>query len=415
VRRPPMRALGAALVLVTLVGFCNALAMRRARAATVFSNYNGLDCSCGYSGGFYAEAFSPTGDFDFTGAAASIQNEFPENHSFSMALYSATASGVPDSPLWTSGTVTVGPLASTLAFAAYGGPPILLQAGTEYFLVLDLPTPINPLWIADGLSFGPAFSSTDGSSWESIGQQNNQFEIFGTAPGSAPIPEPATWTLLLIGFGVAGLVSYRRRLCTGLADPEKTPRRRFRTLLRPIFDPEPRHAPEFARVEGHERCTAPARLRGNQRVARSDRLAARFEESADFAGLARVLDVESGLTESGGQEKLKRAARLLTALALGAAIFEFEHDNGRNDHRRSGGKFAIKPLNNSRLALVEREDHDIGVETIHSFSRTKSRRRARWAARRQATPRAGTLSRRRRPTPRATPQRRTSPFQAAPG
>lgn len=152
-----MRALGAALVLLMLVGFCNALAIRPASAATVFSNYNGLDCSCGYSGGFYAEAFSPTGDFDFTGAAASIQNAFREDHSFSMALYSATSSGAPGSQLWTSGTVTVGPLASTLAFAAYGGPPILLQAGSEYFLVLDLPTPINPLWIADGLLSGRHF------------------------------------------------------------------------------------------------------------------------------------------------------------------------------------------------------------------------------------------------------------------
>jgi len=199
-----MRALGAALVLLTLVGFCNALAMRPVAAATVFSNYNGLNCSCGYSGGFYAEAFSPSGDFDFTGAAASIQNAFREDHSFSMALYSATALGAPGSPLWTSGNVTVGPQASTLSFAAYSGPPILLQAGSEYFLVLDLPTPINPLWIADGLSFGPAFSSTDASSWESLGEQNNQFEIFGTAPGPAPIPESATWTLLLIGFALTG-------------------------------------------------------------------------------------------------------------------------------------------------------------------------------------------------------------------
>ena len=197
-------------VFLMLVAVCNALAMRSAKAATVSSNYNGLDCSCGYSGGFYAEAFSPTGDFDFTGAAASIQNAFREDHSFSMALYSATPPGVPGSPLWTSGTVTVGPLASTLAFAAYSGPPISLQAGSEYLLVLDLPTPINPLWIADGLSFGPAFSSADGSSWSSLGEQNNQFEIFGTALGAAPIPEPATWALLLLGFALTGFVSNTR-------------------------------------------------------------------------------------------------------------------------------------------------------------------------------------------------------------
>jgi hypothetical protein len=91
----------------------------------------------------------------------------------------------------------------------YNGPPILLQAGTEYFLVLDIPGTVNPIWIGDGFSSVPAFRSADGLSWSSIGEQNLQFEIFGTALGAA-IPEPETWVLVLLGFGLAGFVTNRR-------------------------------------------------------------------------------------------------------------------------------------------------------------------------------------------------------------
>jgi hypothetical protein len=227
-------AVVAIVIVFALAGVGNALATRAARAATVFDNYNGLNCSCGFSDGFFAEEFSPGSDFDFTGAAASIQNAFREDHSFSMALYSATASGVPGSPLWMSGTVTVPPLASTLAFASYSGSPILLQTGVEYFLVLDLPTAINPLWIGDGLSAPLAFRSADGSSWSSIGDQDLQFEIFGAALGATAIPELAPWAMLLIGFALAGFVANRPALLVvfgsacdvaraGLADLEKTP------------------------------------------------------------------------------------------------------------------------------------------------------------------------------------------------
>jgi hypothetical protein len=81
-------------------------------------------------------------------------------------------------------------------------------------------------------------------------------------------------------------------------------------LRRPVLDPEPRHALELARVQGNELCAAPARLSGDQRIVgvESDRLAARVKKSTDFAGLASVLDIESGLVESGREEDLKRAS-----------------------------------------------------------------------------------------------------------
>jgi len=217
VRRSPMNAIGAVLVLLTLVGVCNALAMRPARAATVFSNTTGSNCKCGFGSAFYAEEFSPSGDFDFISAAAFVDNTDIEAQSFTMGLYSS----LPGSPLWTSGALNAPAKSATLVSASNSGSPILLQTGTEYFLVLDLSGGDAPNWLGQGSSSVPAFTSTDGSSWDSLGDQNLQFEITGVAPGSA-IPEPATWVLLLIGFGFLGFVANMRGL-TAFVLPRPSP------------------------------------------------------------------------------------------------------------------------------------------------------------------------------------------------
>jgi hypothetical protein len=206
-----MRALGAALVLLTLVAVCDALATRPARAATVFSNYTGSVCSCGFNFDFYAVGFAPASNFEFTGAAAFVQNQDSTNpETFSMALYSSNGAGAPGSSLWTSGTRTAPANASTLVDASDAGSSISLQAGIEYFLVLNISIRTSPIWLLQGSSSQPAYLSEDGISWFTADSQSAQFEIFGDALG-APIPEPATWTLLLIGFALTGFVSFRRR------------------------------------------------------------------------------------------------------------------------------------------------------------------------------------------------------------
>jgi hypothetical protein len=205
VRRSRTRAVGAILVLLTLVGLCHALTVHSARAATVFSNYNGMNCKCGFGAAFYAEEFSPSSDVDFTGAAAFVANTDIEAESFSMGLYSS----VPGSPMWTSGTLTAPESSATLVSASHSGSPILLQTGIEYFLVLNLSGSNSPNWLAEGSSSVLALTSSDGSSWNSLGEQNLQFEVFGVAPGAA-IPEPAPWAMLLLGFGLAGIVANRR-------------------------------------------------------------------------------------------------------------------------------------------------------------------------------------------------------------
>ncbi len=210
VGRSQTSALGAILVLVTLVGLCQALTARSTQAATVFSNYTASNCKCGFGGAFYAEEFSPSSDFDFTSVAAFVENTDVEAQSFSMGLYSSLSG----SPLWTSGTLNAPPTSATLVNASNSGSPILLQTGTDYFLVLNLSGGNSPNWLGQGSSSVPAFTSTDGSSWNSLGEQNLQFEVLGVAPGAA-IPEPAPWAMLLLGFGLMGFAANRRALLMG--------------------------------------------------------------------------------------------------------------------------------------------------------------------------------------------------------
>lgn len=160
---------------------------------------------------FYAVGFAPASDFEFTGAAAFVQNQDSTNpETFSMALYSSNGAGAPGSSLWTSGPLIAPANTSTLVTASDAGSSISLQSGTEYFLVLNLFNEAFAVWLFQGSSSQPSYLSQDGISWHTADSQPAQFEIFGDVVG-APIPEPATWTLLLIGFALTGFVSLRRR------------------------------------------------------------------------------------------------------------------------------------------------------------------------------------------------------------
>jgi PEP-CTERM motif-containing protein len=182
-----------------------ALLARPAQAATVFSNYNGVNCGCIFGLAFYASGFTPTSDYDFTGAAAFVLNENVSSpQPFSMALYSSTTTGGPGSALWTSGTLSA-PAGAALVNASYSGSPILLTGGHEYFLALNLSTSDAPGWLRDGSSSTPVYFSGDGTSWASLGESNPQFQVTG-----AVIPEPSTWALLMLGFAGLALASNRR-------------------------------------------------------------------------------------------------------------------------------------------------------------------------------------------------------------
>ena len=125
-------------------------------ANTVFSNYTGMYGSGG--AGSVAEGFTPTADFDFTGASVFMENYSIIDQPFSLALYSSTGSGAPDTVLWTSGTLTVSSVNQFhLVAANYGGAPILLQSGVEYFLAVDIPTvDFDIIWVEAGTASSPS-------------------------------------------------------------------------------------------------------------------------------------------------------------------------------------------------------------------------------------------------------------------
>jgi hypothetical protein len=212
VNRFPISAIRAIFILALCLGFSGPFAARPAQAATVFSNYTGSVCSCGFNFDFYAVGFAPASDFEFTGAAAFVQSQDSTSpETFSMALYSSNGAGAPGSSLWTSGPLIAPANTSTLVNASDAGPSISLQGGIEYFLVLNLFNTPRVVWLFQGSSSQPAYLSEDGISWLTADSQSAQFEIFGDAI-RASIPEPATWTLLLVGFALTGFVSLRRRL-----------------------------------------------------------------------------------------------------------------------------------------------------------------------------------------------------------
>jgi hypothetical protein len=218
VKRSPISAIRAILILFALgCGFSGLLA-RSAQAATVFSNYTGNDNGTGFQEiPFVAVGFTSTGNYDFIGAAAFLQNGDTSGNPqpLSIALYSSTSTGAPGSSLWTSGTLDAPPPAGSdaLVSASYGGSPILLQSGQSYFLVLNLSMSDAPSWLAVGSSSTPVFRSDDGISWTGLPRNSLQFQVFG-AP-VAVIPEPTPWAMLLLGFAGLGFAASRRARSKG--------------------------------------------------------------------------------------------------------------------------------------------------------------------------------------------------------
>ena len=187
-----------------------------ATADTIFSSYNAANCLCGIAGsGPNAEGFTPTANYDFSGAEAFISNSAFSAQTISLALYSSV-SGLPGVQEWSSGPLSVpaatGVVNSPTAFlgligATYSGSAIPLNDGTPYFLVVDLGSS-SVVWESAG-NYDAPYAFYSGGMWHSPGPSRLQFEVFGTPTSAAAIPEPASLTLLAAGF--ASVFAIRRR------------------------------------------------------------------------------------------------------------------------------------------------------------------------------------------------------------
>lgn len=144
------------------------------------------------------------------------------------ALYADNA-GRPGAILLTgSATPTVTPLAAvnadgptdvwTFNFAS----PTLALANTRYWLGVSQGSDRQAFaTVSDG---GPAgrplisFAGSNPSGYQDFGSRGLAFSIQGTAVAVTPgVPEPATWALLIAGFGGIGVAMRRRRVAVRFA------------------------------------------------------------------------------------------------------------------------------------------------------------------------------------------------------
>jgi len=199
----------------TAIAFCRRMLMLLLPAAValvptlkadidVFNNVTAA-CSCGFqiNGSSlrfpesFAAAFTPSGNYDMTGAAAQLVDETNgQVNVIDFALYS-NSSGLPGTLLGSLGSATI----SGASLYSAGGPipsGLLLSSGVEYWLVLTPGTSqTNVAWGTNGSSSVPESFTTDptgASGWTKFGSGSLQFEITGTQVGT--VPEPTSIALL---------------------------------------------------------------------------------------------------------------------------------------------------------------------------------------------------------------------------
>lgn len=104
-----------------------------------------------------------------------------------------------------------GPLGSTTTDYSFSVSPLQLTAG-DYFLAFQDVTKNTSDFLSRGIAPSGAFTSNDGganyfSGYRGFGSV--AISVFGNE-AVAPVPEPATWALMLVGFAMVGFAMRRR-------------------------------------------------------------------------------------------------------------------------------------------------------------------------------------------------------------
>lgn len=189
-----------------------------ASAATVIGTPLGpTDAMNVVTGNEYLSAgFTMSGTYSLASATVRIA---AEHGTLLLRLFGGGAGGPSGAALATFN----GSPGSTMDAYSFSASPLLLQAGTTYWLTLSLLDPD----FGDAVSWSEGLASPSGPGAMSAGYRfgfgelgSETFPVGGTLAYSiegaslSAVPEPATWGLLILGFGTIGAAT-RRRPCKG--------------------------------------------------------------------------------------------------------------------------------------------------------------------------------------------------------
>ena len=196
---------------LSLAALVSMTAFTPSQATVLAENYNGFDMPGG-DRYYYGQSFTVegTGAFNnvtisfFTGYGASIPSASGNIYLYSSAL---------------TGTVSdLGKGANFLGSAAAANnmfsfaPSLTVNGGTKYYAYLDAETPSAQFSRTNPYLGGEMFEASRGT-----GLKYQQFSSFdfrfgiGGSPMTAAVPEPASWAMMLIGFGALGGALRNRR------------------------------------------------------------------------------------------------------------------------------------------------------------------------------------------------------------
>lgn len=166
----------------------------------------------GYGGG-RGVVFSPTSNF-LLDSVALYQNLTNVTLNYSLSLATAQTGEVGGGTVLSSGSKLVS--TSGLEFIQFSFAPILLNAGTFYHLDFSFGGNSNQNFFFTQTGAQPysqtGFTGIDGTQFGDTGNFVLARMQLNGAQGA--VPEPATWAMMLLGFGAAGVAMRRSRRIT---------------------------------------------------------------------------------------------------------------------------------------------------------------------------------------------------------
>lgn len=203
-----------------------------ASAATIIDNpLNGADGSCvfattcgaaeGASNPFAAQSFTLAGATMLSGASLTTYlKDIGRPFAINWRILSAAVEGLP-------GTIVAQGSSAPLDQAYLGeqfGLSIVRSgfdvagttlAGGSYYLALQAATDVTDVYLATADGSGAAYTA-DGGSWAPGYATGSAIAVSLSGESLAAVPEPATWGMMIVGFGLASASIRRRRGAAGM-------------------------------------------------------------------------------------------------------------------------------------------------------------------------------------------------------